>query len=157
MYGEEDRERNEEDDTIVKLMFVKSHQDNASIGLLLVRIPLGIIFIAHGWMKLLGMAKTIVFFGTLGLAPAFAYLVAGVEFLGGLALLFGILTRPAGAILAFDMLMAIAMVKIKANFIGGFEFEFLLLFASLGLAYLGAGKFSIEGYGVESGIMNYEL
>lgn len=138
-------------------MFLKSPHDNASIGLLLIRIALGVIFISHGWMKFQGMEKVIGFFGTLGLAPAFAYLVAGTEFLGGLALLFGVLTRPAGAILAFDMLMAIAMVKIKANFIGGFEFEFLLLFASLALAYLGAGRFSVEGYKVESRIMNYEL
>src|SRR6478752_8132969 len=87
---------------------------------LAVRIPVGIIFVAHGAQKLFGafggygLEGTGQFMASLGLTPGYlmALLAGSAEFFGGLALLFGVLVRPAAAALAFAMLVAIFSVHI---------------------------------------------
>lgn len=122
---------------------------------LLLRVPAGIIFAAHGAQKLFGwfggygLEGTGQFMASIGLEPGFlmALLAGSAEFFGGLALILGILVRPAGAVLAFTMLIAGAVVH-GANglFIanGGFEFALALLAMSAALVVLGGGKYSID-------------
>jgi putative oxidoreductase len=115
------------------------------LGMLILRVVVGAVFIAHGWAKLQGMEGTIGFFDTLGLASFFAYLVTWTEILAGLAMLLGIYTRIAGYLLAIVMVFAILLAKFQMGFLGGYELELTLLAASLALALSGAGPYSVSG------------
>lgn len=128
--------------------------DNAA-GALALRIPVGVIFAAHGAQKLFGwfggygLEGTGQFFGSVGLNPGFlmALLAGAVEFFGGLALVLGFLVRPAAAALAFAMLIAIFAVHIGNGFFmdkGGYEYALALFAASLSLLFSGAGRFSVD-------------
>ena len=105
-------------------------------------MPIGIIFVAHGAQKLFGafggygLEGTGQFMASLGLTPGYlmALLAGSAEFFGGLALLFGVLVRPAAAALAFAMVVAIFSVHIdKGLFMAnnGYEFGLALLAASV--------------------------
>jgi putative oxidoreductase len=124
-------------------------------GALALRIPVGIIFAAHGAQKLFGwfggygLEGTGQFFGSVGLNPGYLMaLLAGLaEFFGGLALVAGLLVRPAAAALAFAMLIAIFAVHWSKGFFaasGGYEFALALFAASLSLLFSGAGRLSAD-------------
>ena len=86
---------------------------------------------------------------SLGLTPGYlmALLAGSAEFFGGLALLFGVLVRPAAAALAFAMLVAIFSVHIdKGLFVdkNGYEYALALLAASVALLISGAGRVSLD-------------
>jgi putative oxidoreductase len=74
------------------------------------------------------------------IGPAIAFL----EFLGGIALVLGLVTRPVALLIAFDMLGAITLVQIRKGLIGGYEFELSLLGGALALALAGAGEYSLD-------------
>jgi putative oxidoreductase len=123
---------------------------------LVVRVPLGIIFLAHGAQKLFGwfggygLSGTAQWMDSIGLAPGtlLALLAGGAEFFGGLALLLGLLVRPASVALAFTMLVAIFSVHIgKGLFLtnGGFEYALALLATTVALFISGAGRLSVDG------------
>ena len=115
-----------------------------SIGLLLIRLGLASVFIAHGYAKFADMGMTVGFFGSLGLPAVLAYAVAAGELGGGLAMLLGLFTKWAGYLLTLIMLAAIFLVKFKAGFLGGYEFDAMLLFAALGVAFTGPGMYSLD-------------
>jgi putative oxidoreductase len=128
---------------------------DAGFGPLALRIPIGIIFIAHGAQKLFGafggygLEGTGQFMASLGLTPGYlmALLAGSAEFFGGLALLFGVLVRPAAAALAFAMLVAIFSVHFKNGLFmdkNGYEYALALLAASVSLLFSGAGKLSVD-------------
>lgn len=128
--------------------------DNGA-GALALRIPVGIIFAAHGAQKLFGwfggygLEGTGQFFGSIGLNPGvlMALLAGAAEFFGGLALVAGVLVRPAAASLAFAMLVAIFAVHVGNGFFmdkGGYEYALALFAASLSLLFSGAGRFSVD-------------
>jgi putative oxidoreductase len=122
------------------------------VGLLLLRIALAVVFIAHGGQKVFGWfggngLEATVSGMTKGGIPTFlAYAAAFTEFFGGVAVLVGVLTRLASLGLAITM--AVAMFKVHwANgfFLAdkGFEYTFVLLFLSLALLLMGPGKLAI--------------
>ena len=122
---------------------------------LVVRIPLAVIFMAHGAQKLFGwfggygLSGTAQYMDSIGLTPGvvLASLAGGAEFFGGLALLLGLLVRPASVALAFTMLVAIFSVHIsKGLFLsnGGFEYGLALLAVTVALVISGAGRFSLD-------------
>lgn len=128
--------------------------DNGA-GALALRVPVGVIFAAHGAQKLFGwfggygLEGTGQFFGSIGLTPGYlmALLSGLVEFFGGLALVFGILVRPAAAALAGAMLIAVFAVHWSKGFFasnGGYEYALALLAASVALVLSGAGRFSVD-------------
>lgn len=119
-------------------------------GLLPLRIVVGIVFIAHGWLKLssFGIAGTAKFMGGLGVpVPSVtAVCIITLEIVGGLALIVGGATRVFAALLACDMLGAIFFAKRHAGFFSpkGWELELTLCAAALTLAIIGAGGASID-------------
>jgi putative oxidoreductase len=121
-----------------------------SLGIALVRIVAGCIFVAHGYQKffVFGIGGATGAFGQMGVpAPTItAPLVSGVELAGGIALILGLLTRLAAVGLAIDMLGAIFIVHLKNGFFlpNGMEFALLLLVACLALVIAGAGALSID-------------
>lgn len=119
------------------------------------RIPVGIIFAAHGAQKLFGwfggygLEGTAGWMESIGLAPGvlMALLAGGAEFFGGLALIVGALTRPAAFALVIAMLVAIFKVHfVNGLFMAnnGYEFGLALLAASVALLISGAGKASVD-------------
>ncbi|QPC86840.1 DoxX family membrane protein [Mesorhizobium sp. NBSH29] len=122
---------------------------NNSALILLGRILLSIMFILAGFSKLMGLAGTAGFFGSLGLpAPMIvAVLVGLLELLGGIAILIGFQTRIAALALGVFTLAATALAHM--NF--GDPMQVLLLQKNLGvaggffiLAAAGAGLYSVD-------------
>mgnify|MGYP003394490320 CR=1 FL=1 len=118
----------------------KGYQHSA--GLLLIRVGAGVIFLVHGWEKFQNISMVIGFFGTLGFAPWVAYCIAGLEVVGGLALILGIASRFFGLLFGIEMLVAMAMVGSHKGFHGA-EFEGLLSAVSFAIAAAGSGRYSL--------------
>jgi putative oxidoreductase len=126
--------------------------DNARLrdyGLTVLRIGIGVIFLAHGYMKFfkMGIGGTTSFMSGLGVpAPALAaWFAALAETLGGVAFILGIFTPVFGLALALDMAGAILFAK-KGGFFApkGFELELSLLVASVALAFSGPGALALR-------------
>lgn len=98
----------------------------------------------HGLPKLLDIPGTQNSFTNMGLPPELAIIIGLLEFIGGLAILLGILTRIAAGLLAIDMIGAILLVKLSKGFIGGYELDLLYLAIMISLMITGPGSFSIE-------------
>lgn len=121
-----------------------------TIGLFLVRVVLGVIFILHGGQKLFQFGVS-GFSGGLEqmgvpLAGLFGFLVVVAEFGGGIALVLGLLTRLAGMGIAATMIGAIWLVHLKNGFFApdGYEFPLMLLAAALGMVIMGPGAWSLD-------------
>ncbi|KAB8143930.1 DoxX family protein [Chloroflexia bacterium SDU3-3] len=132
-------------------MFANVWARTQPYGLTVLRIFTGIVFFMHGWQKLtmMGIEGTAGFFGSLGIPlPAVAaVIVIALELLGGLALILGLGTRYIGLLSAFNMLVALLTVHLSKGFFagdGGYEFVFLLMGASLALAFSGSGALALE-------------
>ncbi|WP_034271543.1 DoxX family protein [Haloechinothrix halophila] len=124
----------------------------ADLALLVSRVALGVILIAHGWQKFneWTLSGTAAAFGDMGIpAPTVAATFAtAVELLGGAALILGVLTPIAAVLNMVIMLGALLLVHIgNGVFVddGGFELVLALVAGLLTIAVLGAGKFSIDG------------
>jgi putative oxidoreductase len=127
----------------------------AGYGMAVLRIFVGIIFAAHGAQKLFGLfggyglAGTAQWMESIGLAPGqlMALLAGGTEFFGGLALIIGLLTRPAALGLTFTLLVAIFSVHISNGLFmtnNGYEFALALLGGTVAVLLEGAGKLSVD-------------
>jgi putative oxidoreductase len=125
----------------------RSSPRQVSLGLVVLRVAVAAVFINHGRQKLFvyGFAGVTGAFTQMGvpLPGVMGPLIAILEFFGGIALLFGLLTRVVALGFVLDMLGAILLVQLKKGF-SGFELEFLLLASSLALLLTGAGRFSVD-------------
>jgi putative oxidoreductase len=127
---------------------------DASVGVLILRLALGIVFLPHGLSKLKNPGELAGLLKTLGVpAPAlFAWLVALLESVGAALLIVGLATRVVAVGLAIDMVVAIGSVRIrmmKAPFTStqqaqGWEFEFALMAMALALVFTGAGRVALD-------------
>jgi len=119
-------------------------------GIALLRLGLGLMWIAHALLKLLvfTLPGTAQFFASQGLPGALAYPVFAVELLGGLAILLGLYARQVSLALLPIMLGA-AWVHLPNGWVftsagGGWEYPLFLALASLALWLLGDGAWSLR-------------
>lgn len=130
---------------------------NAGFAALVLRVPVGVILAAHGSQKLFawfggyGLEGTGQWMASIGLEPGYlmALLAGSAEFFGGIALILGLLTRPAAAVSAFTMVVAILSVHISHGLFmsnNGYEFALALLAATVALSIQGAGKFALDNW-----------
>ncbi len=126
------------------------------VGLLVLRLVLGIIFVAHGAQKLFGsfggpgLKGTAGFHEQLGIKPplAMAVLAGLAEFVGGILVAVGFLTPLAAAALIVTMVVAALTVHLRNGFFaqsGGYEFNLALAGMALALLLAGAGAISLDG------------
>lgn len=118
---------------------------NVELGLFIVRVLTGFIFLLHGFSKFQGgIGGTMGFFQSMGLPGFLAPVVAIIEILGGLLLILGLLTRVAGAALTVIMIGVLLTAKAGQPFMMGTEFDYLILFTSLQLALTGSALLSVD-------------
>ncbi|POG11432.1 DoxX family protein [Pseudomonas putida] len=127
----------------------------AGLGLSVIRILVGVIFMAHGAQKLFGLFGGYGLEGTgqwmesIGLAPGYlmALLSGSAEFFGGLALVIGLLARPAALALTVTLVVAIFSVHINNGLFmsnNGYEFALALLAGTVAVLIEGAGRLSFD-------------
>lgn len=120
---------------------------NLDLALLLIRLSLGATFIFHGWMKVSNIDGAIGMFASMGIGTMLTYVAAYTEFLGGVAILLGIMTRLAGGLLSVFMVVAIAVVHFKNGFNmanSGYEYQLLILVCTIAIGLVGPGKYSLH-------------
>ena len=126
---------------------------NPELGLAILRVVVGVIFVAHGVPKLMGgVTATAGFFSQLGIpaAPAAAWFIALLESLGGLSLIVGFLVTPLAVLLSLHMLTGIVLVHASNGFYvigagqGGVEFNLLLIAALVAILLAGPGLAAVD-------------
>jgi putative oxidoreductase len=120
-------------------------------GKLLLRLTLGVLFLLHGIAKITGgiggIEKMVV---AAGLPGFFAYGVFIGEVLAPILLILGFYSRVSAAIIAINMVVAIALAHVKDLFVigpqGGWALELqgMFLFTAIALVLIGPGRFSIN-------------
>ena len=141
-------------------MFRKLIATDDNPATLILRLVLGVVFVAHGAQKLLGWFGGPGFSGTMGMFTGYlhipaplAFLAIAAEFFGGLGLILGFLTRIAAFGIAVNMLVAIATVHHSYGFFmnwtgtqkgEGFEYHLLVLAITVYLIIRGAGALSVD-------------
>jgi putative oxidoreductase len=127
----------------------------AGLAALILRVPVGIILFAHGAQKLFGwfggygLEGTGQWMASIGLEPGYlmALMAGSAEFFGGIALVLGLLTRPAALVFAFTMVVAIVTTHLSNGLFmsnNGYEYALTLLAASLALMIQGGGSLSAD-------------
>ena len=125
------------------------------IALLVLRLVLGGVFVAHGAQKLFGsfggpgIEGTAGFHEQLGIKPAkpMAILAGLAEFVGGMLVAAGFLTPLAALALIVVMIVAIVKVHLKNGFFaasGGYDFNLVLIAVAVALILVGSGAYSID-------------
>jgi putative oxidoreductase len=118
------------------------------LALLALRLTLGAVMIGHGWQKvngnLHGFAGTV---AGMGMPAWLGYVAAFTEFIGGILIIAGLLTRCVAFAILIDMSVAIIKVHWKHGFMGngGYEFPLAMWTIAFALIFLGAGPISLDG------------
>jgi putative oxidoreductase len=124
---------------------------SAPYGALVLRVALGVMFLAHSaYLKLVvfTLPGTVKFFESLGLPGITAYAVIGAEVIGGVLLLLGVQTRRVATAL-LPVLLGAIWVHAKNGWLftnngGGWEYPLFLAAATLALALIGDGAWSLQ-------------
>jgi len=116
------------------------------VGLLLLRITIAIIFLYHGLPKL---SKAKAMSAMMGMPAGMIFMLGVVEILASLGIAFGVFTQVSALLLAIVMVGAIGTKIMKWNvpFAAmdktGWEFDLILLFASIAILLGGGGSIGI--------------
>jgi len=117
------------------------------LALLLMRLTLGAIMVAHGFPKVFGgLHHHAQLVAGLGLPGWLGYVSSFTEFLGGLLILAGLFTRPAALAICIDLAVAIWKVHLHNGLTGDHGIEFPLAAATLAFAlvFFGAGPIAMD-------------
>jgi putative oxidoreductase len=126
-----------------------------ALGLLIIRLAVGLTLAAHGAQKLFGIFGGHGLTGTAGFLESIGFrpgkplaLLAGVaELCGGLALALGLFTPFAAAVVIATMIVAVLSVHFEKGFFsqnGGYELALVLALSALGVAFAGPGPVSLD-------------
>lgn len=123
-------------------------------GLLILRLAMGILFIAHSGLKIFVFtpAGTVKFFAALGLPPGMAYFIIILEGVGGIALVLGVYARWFAIPLLGDLIASIVLVSFHHGFWfsdkgGGWEFPALWAAGLIALILAGEGAWALAPLG----------
>jgi putative oxidoreductase len=133
---------------------MKSLDGLQPLGLLVLRLSLGLIFFTHGYPKLAHSGSGMqAFFIQHGLPGYFVYVSGVLEVFGGVLLALGLFTRGAALVLAIEMGVAIWKVHSSGGYLAvhNYEFPLAMLTASFALSTVGAGMISLDQPLFESG------
>ena len=126
---------------------------NQNIGLLILRVSIGFMLLLHGIFKVAnGFSGIKGMLAGMGMPGFFAYGALVGEVVAPVLLIIGLLTRPAAAVVAFNMLVAVAMAHSAAIFsltpMGGWAIELpmLFFFPAVALIFTGGGKYIIASH-----------
>jgi putative oxidoreductase len=117
------------------------------LGLLALRLVLGVIMIAHGYPKVFGgLSEHVHHVSNLGLPGWLAYLSAGAEFFGGILVIAGLFTRCAALAILINMAVAIWKVHWKNGLLGqgGYQFPLSLTAIAFALIFFGGGPIALD-------------
>ena len=127
-----------------------AHSSSAELGATVLRIALGIMYLAHAALKIFtfSMAGTVDFFVSVGFPPWTAYAVVSAELAGGLLLIAGWRTREV-ALGLLPVLLGATAVHAPNGWVfnapgGGWEYPVFLIVASVVQALLGAGAYALR-------------
>lgn len=130
---------------------VVSGVSNADLAATILRVTMGILFLAHAWLKLVIFtpAGTVGFFESLGFPGFLAYLVIAAELAGGIALIAGVWTRLVSLALVPVLLGSIYAPHGASGFFfsnegGGWEFPMFWAIALVVQALLGDGAYAVK-------------
>lgn len=140
----------------LKLEILAKYED---LGLLALRVGLGLAFIVHGWPKMSGGPKAWAILGErfvvatgLGAWPASMSFMAEVmgfmgafsELVGGALLILGLLARPAAFLLFSTMVVATLHHLSIGDGFGGYSHSLEAAIVFFGLIFIGPGKYSLD-------------
>jgi len=128
------------------------------LGLLLLRIALGVIFLSHGYPKLVKSSADLQhMFMQHGLPAQFVYVAGVLETFGAGLLILGLFTRPAALLLSIEMGVAIWKMHSSGGILAVhlYEFPLALTAACFALAAVGAGVLSVDEGLLGSGGKNF--
>ena len=135
---------------------------NADYAAFILRLALGLMFLAHGLLKVLvfTVPGTVQFFDGLGLPAIIAYLTILGEIGGGLLLIAGIFSRYVALALIPVLAGALVLAHWSAGWMfanqgGGWEYPAFLIAASLSVALLGDGAFALGKKVLPAGLARY--
>jgi len=128
-----------------------------NIGLLIIRLVVGLLFVGHGAQKLFGwfggygLKGTGGWYESIGMKPGVTMpLFAGLaELIGGILFALGLLTPIAGILIAGTMAMAIVKVHAPNGLwatANGYEYNLTLISVAIGIALIGPGKYALDAF-----------
>jgi len=121
---------------------------STDLASLVLRLAVGGLMILHGWPKVKNPKQTASWVASTGWrwATGFAYVFTVLEFLGGIVLVAGLLTRVVGILFVLEMIATtiFARKKLSKKLIGGWEMDLLYLAGALALVFIGAGAWSLD-------------
>lgn len=119
---------------------------NPDIAKLLLRVALGIVFMAAGWLKISNMEMVVGMFATASIPAVLAYILAYGEFVSGIALLLGVFAMYAASFVAIVMIGATFLVHWPNGFSlanDGYEYTLVLFLVALAVILLGSGRYAL--------------
>ena len=118
------------------------------VGLIVLRVVLGIILMVHGWPKIRDLRGNADDFDMMKYKPGVLWgtLVALVEFGGGLMLVFGLFTQLVAVLVALQFIFIILHMKRTDGFVDGYEFDLLIAAAACALAFMGGGVWGLDSF-----------
>jgi putative oxidoreductase len=125
---------------------------DAAWGITVVRVMMGLLFAVHGYQKVSsGFGAVAASFAKMGIpAPqVMGPFIAGLELIGGICLIVGLLTRLFGLLFSCEMLVTTLLIQLPMRGWNGSELDRMLLASGVLLLLAGPGKLAIDQFWLE--------